>query len=386
MEKTVTLVTWWLGELVEKLQPIKEAINVLLCYYDQGVTAVSSLLSLSGSSAMPTVQDSKLNLSSGGHAVAPQVDRKTKLVRDARPTLKDHNEAEWEGTMAFLQQEHRKTGMVETTLCYDLFSLWNSCQLCHLLSFNFLERNYDIIGVRLVSILYVGKSLRFCGVLWHCNCSGISERLKQESQTPDLTGSWCTLHDKARDNDGEGLVDCVDGRKGAILKVSSQCLTIIWCQINFASMVSWLSPPSVVCCSYFRLRDITWWVCSFTHEWVMLHATYESFRYADGRRRVRGRLDIAARRRSFCPVDPSLYGKEPSIHNVLHVIGVSVTCVLHVCRHTDTQTHRQTHIHTYTLLSRDTINRLQHDAFTCNMIHRNTWHDSLVKRLDSYMM
>jgi len=109
--------------LVEKLQPIKEAINVLLCYYDQGVTAVSSLLSLFGSSAMPTVQDSKLNLSSGGHAVAPKVDRKTKLVRDARPTLKDHNEAEWEGTMAFLQQEHRKTGMVETTLCYDLFSL-----------------------------------------------------------------------------------------------------------------------------------------------------------------------------------------------------------------------------------------------------------------------
>jgi len=108
--------------LVEKLQLIKEAISVLLCYYDQGVTAVSLLLSLSDSSAMPTVQDSKLNLSAG-HAVAPQVDRKTQLVRDARPTLKDHNEAEWEGTMAFLQQEHRKTGMVETTLCYDLFSL-----------------------------------------------------------------------------------------------------------------------------------------------------------------------------------------------------------------------------------------------------------------------
>jgi len=84
---------------------------------------------------MPTVQDSKFNLSSGGHAVAPQVDRKTKLVRDARPTLKDHNEAEWEGTMAFLQREHRKTGIVGTTLycamiCFPCETVV-SCAICY---------------------------------------------------------------------------------------------------------------------------------------------------------------------------------------------------------------------------------------------------------------
>ena len=56
---------------------------------------------------MPTVDEIKFYLSSGGSVFAPHAHRRTLMARDLPPILREHNEAEWESTMAFLEREQR---------------------------------------------------------------------------------------------------------------------------------------------------------------------------------------------------------------------------------------------------------------------------------------
>ena len=112
---------------------------------------------------MPTVDELKYSLSSGGSVLAPHAEHKSVVRRDPRPTLIEHNEAEWESTIEFLERDKRRDARQKLL----------------------------------------------------------------ESQVPDLTGRWNVIHDYARDDDGEGITNCIEGRRGAILRmVSVQCLTI----------------------------------------------------------------------------------------------------------------------------------------------------------------
>ena len=56
---------------------------------------------------MPTVDELTFYLASGGNVFAPHAHRRTVSTRDLPPILQEHNEAEWESTMAFLQREQR---------------------------------------------------------------------------------------------------------------------------------------------------------------------------------------------------------------------------------------------------------------------------------------
>ena len=103
---------------------------------------------------MPTVSELKYSLSSGGDVVAPVADSKVVPVRDRPPLLIDHNEAEWESTMEFLHREQRRAALLR----------------------------------------------------------------KQEAEAPAFTGSWNVMHDKARDDDGQAIKDCVEGKNLALLK------------------------------------------------------------------------------------------------------------------------------------------------------------------------
>ena len=103
---------------------------------------------------MPTVGELAYSLSNGGDVVAPVQGSKVVPVRYRPPPLIEHNEAEWESTMAFIHREQRRAAELE----------------------------------------------------------------REAAQAPELTGSWNVMHDKARDNDGQAIKDCVEGRNLAILK------------------------------------------------------------------------------------------------------------------------------------------------------------------------
>jgi hypothetical protein len=92
---------------------------------------------------MPTVDQVKHSLSTGGKVEDTRCD-KAKHVRDARPTLIDHNEAEWVSTMNFLHQKQKA-----------------------------------------------------------------EEDRKQDSEQTFECGNWNVMHEKARDDDGEAITDCV---------------------------------------------------------------------------------------------------------------------------------------------------------------------------------
>lgn len=57
---------------------------------------------------MPTVNELKFSLSTGGSVFAPHAHRRTVQTRDQPPILREHNEAEWESTKAFLDGEQRE--------------------------------------------------------------------------------------------------------------------------------------------------------------------------------------------------------------------------------------------------------------------------------------
>ncbi len=57
---------------------------------------------------MPTVNGLEFSLSTGGSVFAPHANRRTVQTRDQPPILREHNEAEWQNTKAFLEGEQRE--------------------------------------------------------------------------------------------------------------------------------------------------------------------------------------------------------------------------------------------------------------------------------------
>jgi hypothetical protein len=57
---------------------------------------------------MPTVNGLEFSLSTGGSVFAPHAHRRTVQTRDQPPILREHNEAEWESTKAFLEGDQRE--------------------------------------------------------------------------------------------------------------------------------------------------------------------------------------------------------------------------------------------------------------------------------------
>jgi hypothetical protein len=57
---------------------------------------------------MPTVDELKFSLSTGGSVFASHAHSRTVQTRDQPPILREHNEAEWESTKAFLEGKQRE--------------------------------------------------------------------------------------------------------------------------------------------------------------------------------------------------------------------------------------------------------------------------------------